>query len=291
MTDAIKILVTGANGQLGKSFKKTEEGLMPHSCKYIDMADLNLTRTGDVRHYFDHHQFDFVINCAAYTRVDDAEHDQAETFAVNAEVPALLGELSRKRFFKLIHISTDYVFSGNSSIPYKETSKAFPLSIYGKSKHEGEMALRNNENALVIRSAWLYSEFGSNFLTTMLTLGREKKEVSVVCDQIGSPTYATDLAKAIFNIIKTSVQNKFIPGIFHYTNEGICSWFDFAWEIINMSGLPCKVIPIATSQYLLPARRPAYSVLDKSRIKKVYGLEIPYWKESLRCVLNVLATT
>ncbi|MBN2481237.1 MAG: dTDP-4-dehydrorhamnose reductase [Bacteroidales bacterium] len=288
MTDAKKILITGANGQLGKSLKKADKDLSHFTFTYIDVTDLNLTRAEDVRYYFDHHQFDYVVNCAAYTRVDEAERDQDEAFAINAGVPRLLGELAKQRSFRLVHISTDYVFSGSTSIPYKETAKAFPLSAYGKSKLEGETALRNNANAIVIRSAWLYSEFGNNFLKTMLRLGREKNEIGVVYDQIGSPTYATDLATTILQIVKTSDQHKFLPGIYHYTNEGICSWFDFAWEIMNMCGLHCTVIPISTSQYPLPARRPAYSVLDKSRIKKVYGLEIPYWKKSLRTAVDIL---
>lgn len=286
MTDTKHILVTGANGQLGESFKYINKELFPFECTYIDIGDVNLTYESDVRHYFDNNQFDYVINCAAYTNVDQAEQNTEEAFAANADVPKLLGEISIQKSFRLIHISTDYIFSGNTSIPYKETSKPFPLSSYGKSKLEGEMALRNNTNAIVIRSAWLYSEYGTNFVKTMLRLGGEKKELGVVSDQIGSPTYAADLATAILYIIKSSEQNKFIPGIYHYSNEGICSWFDFAWEIMKITGLPCKIIPIGTAEYPLPAKRPAYSVLDKSKIKKVYRLEIPHWKESLKIALD-----
>lgn len=286
MTDMKHILVTGAKGQLGESFKHVHKKLFPFKYTFIDITDVNLTHEAAVRQYFDISHFDYVINCAAYTNVDQAEYNTKEAFAINAEVPKLLGEISIQKSFRLIHISTDYIFGGNASVPYKETSKPFPLSSYGKSKLEGEMALRKNANAIVIRSAWLYSEYGTNFLKTMLRLGSEKKELGVVSDQIGSPTYAADLATAILYIIKTAEQNKFFPGIYHYTNEGICSWFDFAWEIMNITGLPCKIIPIDTAEYPLPAKRPAYSVLDKSKIKEVYRLEIPHWKESLRIALN-----
>ncbi len=289
MTDMKHILVTGANGQLGESFKHIHKKLFPFRYTFIDIKDVDLTHEASVRQFFDNSQFDYVINCAAYTNVDQAEQNPEETFAINAGVPKLLGEISIQKSFRLIHISTDYIFSGNASIPYKETSKPCPLSSYGKSKLEGEMALYNNANAILIRSAWLYSEYGTNFLKTMLRLGNEKKELGVVSDQIGSPTYAADLASVILYIIKTSEQNKFMPGIYHYANEGICSWFDFAREIMNITGLPCKVIPIGTAEYPLPAKRPAYSVLDTSKIKKAYRLDIPHWKASMKIALDRIA--
>lgn len=282
----IHVLITGANGQLGESFKKINCSQFPNKCKYTDVHDLDLTDSAAVRRYFNNFQFDYIVNCAAYTSVDLAEKNKDEAFAVNAEVPKLLGEIAKDKSIHLIHISTDYVFSGKSSVPYKETSKPGPLSVYGKSKLAGEKALWNHPYAIVLRSAWLYSEFGNNFAKTMLRLGHEKESLDVVSDQTGSPTYATDLATVVLRIIQISEQKKFQPGILHYTNEGICSWFDFAREIMDMAGLPCKIMPVATQQYPLPARRPAYSVLSKSKIKKEYGIVIPHWKKSLKIALD-----
>lgn len=280
-----QVLVTGAKGQLGTSILQAGLGGYPLQLTGIDREDLDLTSDKDVRAYFRHQQVDYVINCAAYTQVDLAEQHSGAAFAMNAGLPALLAELSGKSF-RIIHISTDYVFDGVSPVPYTESAIPNPLSVYGKSKLEGEQELVDRDNAMVIRSSWLYSEYGNNFARTMIRLGREKKRLDVVFDQTGSPTYAPDLARAILHIISHAEQGRFPSGIFHFSNEGVCSWFDFAWEIMQLAGLSCDVFPIRTEEYPLPAPRPEYSVLDKSKIKKYFGLTIPYWKDSLKIAIK-----
>ena len=218
--------------------------------------------------------------------MDNAESEPEKAFEVNAQVPRMLGDIVLKKSIRLIHISTDYVFGGEIPIPYTETSPTNPLSVYGKSKLKGELALRNNPNVMILRSAWLFSEFGNNFLKSIYRLGKERADINVVFDQVGSPTYANDLARCIFLIMEYAENKEFLPGIYHYTNEGICSWFDLAWEIIHKTALKCRIHPVTSDEYPLPAKRPSYSVLNKSRIKKVFGLEIPHWKKSLEIAID-----
>lgn len=282
----MNVLVTGARGQLGRSILNSGQSDPGIKMTGIDREDLDLTKATDVKAYFSRQHFDYVVNCAAYTQVDQAEKQRGAAFALNGTVPALLAKLSMEESFRIIHISTDYVFDGNSSVPYTETDSPKPLSVYGMSKMEGERNLMDCSNAMVIRSSWLYSEYGNNFARTMLRLGRERDKLNVVFDQTGTPTYGSDLARAILDIIRISEQGSFQSGIFHYSNEGVCSWYDFAWEIMQVAGLTCNILPIRTEEYPLPARRPSYSVLDKTKIRHEFGLEIPYWKESLKTGLK-----
>jgi len=282
------ILVTGGNGQLGRSLRQRTGNLENFRFTFVDLADLNLTDAALTRQYFLDVRPDYVINCAAYTAVDKAESDSDSCFSANAGIPALLSSLSDGMHFRLLHLSTDYVYNGNLPFPHTEEEIPSPGSVYGKSKYAGEQALARNKYALIIRTSWLYSEFGNNFLATMLRLGSEKKEIGVVYDQTGTPTYAGDLADALLSIVAFSERHDFVPGVFNYANEGVCSWYDFATEIMCLAGKACKVIPIRTADYPLPALRPVYSVMDKSAIRKTFQLAIPYWKDSLRTVIDNL---
>jgi dTDP-4-dehydrorhamnose reductase len=278
-----KILITGANGQLGIELKKLSTEFSTFSYIFIDIDSLDLTDNQAFTAFFNKNHFDYIINCAAYTAVDKAETEPEKAFEINAVVPARLTEISKNDSCRLIHLSTDYVFDGKTCIPYVETDAVSPQSVYGQSKLNGENEVLKNKENIVIRTSWLYSANGNNFLKTMLKLGNEKEMLNVVFDQVGTPTSASDLAHAIMVICdKIDVENKNYGGIYHYSNEGVCSWYDFAVEIMELAGLNCKVLPITTSQYPLPAKRPAYSVLNKSKIKSVFGIEIPHWKKSLK---------
>jgi dTDP-4-dehydrorhamnose reductase len=283
-----KILVTGAKGQLGSALKKLSPAYDCFDYSFIDLEDLDLSKHGEVRHYFSNNLPHFLVNCAAFTAVDQAENSPDMAYQLNAYIPALLGKICLEKSIRLIHFSTDYVYKGKASSPHCEDEKPYPVSVYAKSKLQGEKALWSNPNALIIRTSWLYSEFGRNFLKTMIKIGREKSDLGVVFDQVGTPTYAGDLAGAVLQIIRHSEKHKFKPGIYNYSNEGVCSWYDFAWEIMKLSGTGCRVFPIRTSEYPLPAKRPEYSVLDKRKIKAEFGIEIPHWKESLQMALKNL---
>lgn len=281
-----KILITGANGQLGTELRRISTAFSDFSCMFTDIDSLDLTDNMAIKAFFNTNRFDFIINCAAYTAVDKAETESEKAYEINAVVPARLTEISKQYNCRLIHLSTDYVFDGRSCIPYVETDIVSPQSVYGKSKLAGENEVLKNKKNIVIRTSWLYSLNGNNFLKTMLKLGKEKEILHVVFDQVGTPTSAADLAHAIM-IICTNIdaEGKNYGGIYHYSNEGVCSWYDFAVEIMELAGLKCKVIPITTDQYPLPAKRPAYSVLNKNKIKSLFGLEIPHWKKSLKELL------
>ncbi|MCK4630886.1 MAG: dTDP-4-dehydrorhamnose reductase, partial [Bacteroidales bacterium] len=230
---------------------------------------------------------DLLINCAAYNAVDKAEEEKEKAELINTKAVGLLTETCKENDAKFIHISTDYVFNGKTFQPYKETDTPNANSAYGITKLKGENEALKYDNTLIIRTAWLYSSHGKNFVKTMLRLGAERESVNVIFDQIGSPTYAHDLAKAIINIINHANKNKkgFKPGIYNFTNEGVCSWYDFAVSIMKFAELPCKVLPIETKDYFLPASRPFYSVLNKSKIKTTFNIDIPHWKESLdKCI-------
>lgn len=279
-----KIIVTGANGQLGSEIRLISAN-DSNSFVFIDIEDLDLTQGNEIRKYLEAQNPDFIINCAAYTAVDNAEEEVDLAFQINAEVPRIFVEFCNSSSCKLIHLSTDYVFSGKSFVPLKETDETNPESKYGKSKLKAEEYLANSPNALILRTSWLYSSFGKNFVKSMINLMKEREELKIVFDQIGSPTYAADLAGTILKIIN-SEDSKFVPGIYHYSNEGVASWYDFAFEIRELLNIECKLFPIETKDYPLPAPRPCYSVMNKEKIKNQFGLEIPHWKASLKICLN-----
>jgi dTDP-4-dehydrorhamnose reductase len=283
-----RILITGANGQLGTSLKKITPQYEQFNYTYLDVTDLDLTNTTLVQQYFKNTAFDYVINCAAYTAVDQAEKQPDLAFSVNAAIPSLLGEICLKSSMRLLHLSTDYVYSGMNAFPHLEEEDPVALSVYAQSKLKGEMALWNNRQAMVIRTSWLYSEFGNNFLRSMLRLSKERDELGVVYDQTGTPTYAGHLAATLLNIIVHSEIHEFNPGIYNFSNEGVCSWYDFAVEIMQLARRNCTVKPIRTSEYPLPAKRPAYSVMDKTKIKNTFGLNILHWKQGLVAALKSL---
>jgi len=271
-------LVTGANGQLGSAL----QALLKEKATYIDRADLDLTNEQAVKSYFQNNHFDFVINCAAYTNVDRAETEPEAARKVNALAPLYLARYAHR----IVHISTDYVFDGQNCRPYTEEDKTNPLSVYGKTKREGELnVLSQADTAIIIRTAWLYSPYGGNFVKTMRKLGSEKKSINVVYDQIGTPTSANDLAAAIVTALPQIAPNE--KEIYHFTNEGVCSWYDFALEIFAQSELKnCQITPIESKDYPTPACRPYYSVLNKAKIKKRFNLVIPHWKEGLKKCLK-----
>ncbi len=271
-------LITGCKGQLGTELSK----LLPDAiCADIDILDI--TDEKAVQNFVRDNNIDVIINCAAYTAVDRAESDIELATKINVDGPRNLAKTGAK----VIHISTDYVFDGTGHMPYTTDEKTNPVSVYGKTKRAGEIAVLENASvAVVIRTAWLYSPYGNNFVKTMRRLGAEKTEINVVSDQIGTPTYAADLANAVVKIIpQMSVENS---GIYHFTNEGVCSWYDFANEIMELSNLSCIVNPIKSSQYPTPAARPFYSVLDKEKIKSVFGINIKHWKDGLKKCISEL---
>ena len=283
-----KILVTGSNGQLGKSIKKWERKYPNTFFVYTDVAELDITNVQKVCSFVEQGNYSHIINCAAYTAVDKAEEEYELAKKINAIGPANLAKAAKDSKAIFIHVSTDYIFDGESHRPYVEDDIAKPPSAYGKSKLLGEeMVKKENKQAIIIRTSWLYSEFGHNFLKTMLKYGKEREELKVVFDQIGTPTYAGDLAEVILQMAHLDKKPIGNP-IYHFSNEGVASWYDFAKEIIQASQLDCKISPILSKEYPLPAPRPFYSVLDKTKIKTDFDLEIPYWKDGmLRCIANI----
>lgn len=273
------ILITGCNGQLGNEMQLLEKNFPQHTWLNTDVAELDITDADAVEQFVRENRVDGIVNCAAYTAVDKAESDEDFCRKLNAEAPAILAKAIERRSGWMIQISTDYVFDGTNHKPYREDEATCPNSVYGRTKLEGEQkVLSLCQRAMVIRTAWLYSTFGNNFVKTMLRLGREKKELGVIFDQIGSPTYARDLAKAIMTAIDKGIE----PGIYHFSNEGVASWYDFTLAIHRLAGIEsCRVRPIHTTDYPTPATRPHYSVLDKSKIKETFGIEIPHWETSL----------
>lgn len=280
----VKILVTGANGQLGSEIRKISGKFREMEFVFTDVAELDITNQENVAGFLANFGPEFLINCAAYTAVDKAETDLETATLLNATAVGILAEQSAKVNCKIIHVSTDYVFNGTGPRPYKEDNSVDPQSAYGRTKLEGEiLCLRNNPETIIIRTSWLYSAFGNNFVKTMIRLGNEKNEIGVIADQIGCPTNAADLARAILTII-SSVTNRtrlFVPGIYHYSNEGVASWYDFTKAIFEIAKINCFVKPIASEDFPSPVQRPPYSVMDKSKIKFTFGLEIPHWRDSL----------
>jgi len=293
----MRILVTGRNGQLGRSIHKIvyEENKFNQSTRhfvFVGREELDLSNGNNIAHYFENNVFDVIINCAAYTAVDKAEKEKDLANQVNCLAIRQLAQIAKKQKAKLIHISTDYVFDGVSNYPYKETDYTNPINIYGQTKLDGEKAIREimPTDAIIIRTSWVYSEFGNNFVKTILKLGREKDEISVVNDQIGSPTYATDLADAILAIIGTKEfkKNDQVMQIFHYSNEGELSWYEFAKEILKESKIDCEVNPIKTLEYPTPAKRPINTLLKKDKILEFSDIKIHYWKKSIQaCIKNI----
>lgn len=287
----MQILVTGAYGQLGNEINKLRCKYTNWNFVFTDVDTLDITDANAVQAFFAKNNFDFVINCAAYTAVDKAESDIEAAEKVNSVAPELLAFYSRLTEAKLIQVSTDYVFAGNGHTPYKEDDEVSPQGVYGKTKLDGEInCLRENPDSIIIRTSWLYSTFGNNFVKTMLRLGKERGELGVVFDQVGTPTYAEDLAKVILAIVKISESDseKFHPGVYHFSNEGVASWFDFAKAIFEITGVACKVNPVLSDQFPTPAKRPHYSVLNKAKMRETFGVEIPYWKDSLKkCITSL----
>lgn len=281
----LNVLVTGSNGQLGSEIRELSTNY-PYQFFFMDRTGLDISDEKALETFIVTHAINAIVNCAAYTAVDKAEIESEKAYAINADAVKTLASLSKKHAIKLIHISTDYVFDGTHFQPYCENHETNPLSVYGKSKRAGEEALLevNPTNALIIRTSWVYSSYGNNFVKTMIRLAKERESLNVIYDQIGTPTYAKDLAYTILEILP-KIDTKTVE-IYHYSNEGVASWYDFAKEIISLSNLTCKIEPITTEHYPLPAKRPYYSLLNKAKIKKTFGITIPYWKESLKVCLR-----
>jgi dTDP-4-dehydrorhamnose reductase len=280
------ILVTGSNGQLGKELKQIADNYSQFNFVFASREDLKLHHFGLVENFFIATKPQYCINCAAYTAVDKAEAEQDMAMLVNGEAVGNLAAVCKKYQTKLIHISTDYVFDGESETPYKEGDATGPINTYGKSKLLGEqLCMKEDDDAIIIRTSWVYSSFGHNFVKTMMRLMNERNELNVVADQIGSPTYAADLANATMDIISSG---KWESGIYHYSNEGKISWYEFAQAIKEITGSKSVVHPIETAQYPTPARRPHYSLLNKEKIKSIYAVAVPEWKEGLKKCIQLL---
>lgn len=290
-----KIIVTGANGQLGMELQQAAPSYPLFEFIFTTRRELPLDEPDAINEFIEKQQPDYFINCAAYTTVDKAESEKELAYKVNAEAPGIIATACKNNNVQLIHISTDYVFNGMGNIPYKETDATDPVNFYGDSKLAGEKkVMQAHPQSVIIRTSWVYSEFGKNFVKTMLRLMADKEEISVVSDQSGSPTYAADLAETIMKIISVleapthDSQFTIHPGIYHFSNEGNITWYDFAVAIKEMSGSSCKVNPIASSQYPTPAKRPFYSVMDKTKIQQTFGIATKDWKTSLAVCIERL---
>ena len=282
------ILITGANGQLGNEMRVLSAENPEYTYFFTDVAELDICNEQAILDFVKTNQINVIVNCAAYTAVDNAEDNVELCTKLNADAVGYLAKAAEANGAEFIQISTDYVFDGTAHIPYQETEPTCPNSVYGNTKLAGEQnALRLCTRSMVIRTAWLYSTFGSNFVKTMIRLGKERDTLGVIFDQIGTPTYARDLARAIYAAIRQGVT----PGVYHFSNEGVCSWYDFTKAIHRLAGIKdCKVNPLHTEEYPTPAKRPHYSVLDKTKIKNTYHIEIPYWMDSLQsCIAQLEA--
>ena len=283
----MNILGTGSKGQLGSELQELSANSGKQHFFFYDLPELDITNQDLVDRVCREHDINVMVNCAAYTAVDKAEADVETAFRVNRDGSAVLASCAKERNALLVHISTDYVFNGESCTPYRVNAPATPLGVYGKSKWEGEERVRQiAPSYMIIRTSWLYSAYGANFVKTMLRLGAERQMLNVVDDQIGTPTYAGDLAAAIVTILEHYDCSKQYRETYHYSNEGVCSWYDFAVAIMDLSGLSCKVLPVSSAHYPQIAPRPSFSVLDKSAIKQEWGVEIPYWRVSLASLLE-----
>ncbi|MEI6145513.1 MAG: dTDP-4-dehydrorhamnose reductase [Methylococcales bacterium] len=279
-----RIVVTGANGQLGSEIRELSIYFPDDVFTFITRQDLDLSDASAIQVWFENKDFDVIINCAAYTAVDKAETEVDLATAINATAVKILAQIAKQKAISLLHISTDYVFAGDSCAPYRETDATNPQGVYGQSKLDGELAMLaiNLDRSLIIRTSWVYSRFGNNFVKTMIRLGKDRKELNVIYDQVGTPTSAKDLALVLLMIIQSpQLEAQQGTEIFHYSNEGVCSWYDFAIAIFKAAPIRCKVNPIETKDYPTPAKRPHYSLLNKAKIKNTFNLSIPYWRDSL----------
>ncbi len=282
------ILITGSKGQLGRGIKDVSPLYPNYKFTFTDIKELDITNKIELEQFFIGKNYQYVLNCAAYTAVDKAEDETEMALLLNSQAVKHLSDICKKENAFLVHISTDYVFDGKNYRPYVENDECCPASSYGRTKQSGEMEIINSGiKSIIIRTSWLYSEYGHNFVKTMLKYGRERESLNVVYDQIGTPTYARDLAAAILEIIpQTADINQ--TEIYNYSNEGVSGWYDFAKAIMEIAGIDCKIRPIETNEYPLPAPRPPYSVLNKTKIKKQFGIDIPYWKDSLKeCIQRI----
>lgn len=294
----MNVLVTGANGQLGQEIRKVAHDCSCPSDKKIfytdvnkntDIDELDIASLSSIRTYVNNNKINFIVNCAAYTAVDKAESEPAKAELINKIGPANLAKVCVEFDIPLIHISTDFVFDGTKKTPYLETDKANPMSVYGKTKLDGEEEIiKQNGTFIIIRTSWLYSEYGNNFVKTIIKHAQEKTELKVVNDQIGSPTYAEDLADVILQMIPRI--KKGTKEIFHYSNEGVASWYDFAVKIVELKKLNCKILPIETKDYPTAAQRPAYSVMDTTKMKKYFDIKITTWQDSLKKCISKLGS-
>lgn len=284
------ILVTGADGQLGNELKVVSQNYYGYDFIFTDINDLDLTNQEKTSAFIKSAKPDWIVNCAAYNLVDKAESESGQANLINGEAIRNITGVINGSECRFIHISTDYVYDGNSNIPYNENVTPAPSSAYGRSKLEGEKFALLHQGSMIIRTSWLYSSFGNNFVKTILKNAAEKESLKVVFDQTGSPTYAADLAGAIMHIISGVIRNQIAmnSGIYNYSNEGVCTWFDFATEIVKEAGLKCTINPVLSSEFRQIARRPSYSVMDKSKIKENYGLAIPHWRTSLSKCMKLL---
>ena len=280
------ILITGSNGQLGSEMQEASKRFTAFNYIFTDVAELDICDKTALENFVTENKVDIIVNCAAYTAVDKAEDDQELCYKINRDAVRNIGEVAAKNQLKVVHISTDYVFDGTNHIPYTEDMPVCPASVYGKSKLDGETALNDVcESAIIIRTSWLYSVYGNNFVKTMMRLGKERDELNVIFDQVGTPTNAADLADTVLRIL--SAEN-FITGIYHFSNEGVCSWYDFTKTIHRMAEIDCNVHPIETKDYPTRTPRPHYSVLNKAKIKTNYQISIPYWEDSLKKCIEQL---
>ena len=283
----MNILITGSNGQLGSEIRELSSKYI-HNFYFTESATLDITDFTKVKEYIQTNYIDTIINCAAYTAVDKAEKDKVNADMINHLSVKNLAIIAKEKNIKLIHISTDYVFDGENFKPYSEDDSTNPKGVYGQTKLDGENAMReiNPLNSIIIRTSWVYSSFGANFVKTILRLGKERDSLNIIFDQVGTPTYARDLAKAILDIIP-QVKNNTVA-VYNYSNEGVLSWYDFAKEIMRMAKIDCQINPIETKDYPTPVKRPHYSLLNKSKIKEEFAIVIPYWKDSLDTYLRTL---
>lgn len=280
LNENYNILVTGSKGQLGSEIRELSSNYS-YTFFFTDRNNIDITSKDSIKAFCQTNNINVIINCAAYTAVDKAESDELNADLVNRKAVKKLALVSSELNIKLIHISTDYVFDGRNFKPYCEEFQTNPQGVYGKTKLDGENEMRdiNPKNSIIIRTSWVYSSFGNNFVKTMLRLGREKESLGVIFDQVGTPTYARDLALTILDIIPKIINEK--VEIYNYSNEGVLSWYDFAKEIMRMAKLDCKINSIQTFEYPTPAKRPHFSLLNKSKIKSTFNIEIPFWKDSL----------
>lgn len=284
------ILVTGANGQLGNEIRELSRNFYGYDFIFTDINTLDITDPEQTYNFIKENGPDWILNCAAYNQVDKAESEPETAMKVNSLAVSNLALALKDTPARLIHISSDYVFGGGKNTPYSEDDPTNPQGAYARSKLAGEKAALQHNGSMVIRTSWLYSSFGANFVKTIITKGRENGELKVVFDQTGTPTYAHDLAAALMNIVSGVIRNKFAfaAGIYQYSNEGVCSWYDFAREIIRYAGIDCRVVPIRSSEFPSPVTRPSYSVLDKTKIRETYNLEIPYWRTSMEKCIDLI---